>query len=256
MIVTGPRPQNKAFMIGETMKCDSWFPCYPSDLISDTTRLRPHDFGAYWRLLCDYYQNGPLPDDDEDLRRISGVDPQDWARTKGKIMLFFQLSEDGKWHQKRADEVISQRIERLKTLQDVSAKGVKKRRELGQLPPEQQDEPEDEPMDEPAVQPKDEPSVNTTKTRTKTKSITTAIANSFKPDSLEKRDWSGQLLTQKMVEILGSDEIGKRPDWITRANSHPSRMERIMDAMHADLSIGHIIKNRGAYAEHLWKVAK
>lgn len=248
------------------MESDSWFPCYPSELLSNTGRLLPHDFGAYMRLLCDYYLNGPLPDDDEDLRSISHVEKSDWARTKGKLMTppFFQLYGDGKWHQKRADEVIAERNQRTRSMLDGSVKGVKKRREIGQLPPEPQhepgDEPGDEPRDIPRDNPKDEPLENITKATTKTKGTTkstaTAIANSFKPDSLEKRDWSGQLLTQKMVEILGSDEIGKRPDWITRANSHPSRMERIMDAMHADLSIGHIIKNRGAYAEHLWKVAK
>lgn len=234
-------------------------------MISDTTRLCPHDFGAYWRLLCDYYQNGPLPDDDDDLRRITGVDKPDWARTKGKVMIFFELNGDGKWHQKRADEVIQERKERSKAIQDGSKKGVKRRREMGQLPPDEPGDdpgvgPRDQSGDDPHDEPVDEPLENITKaktkTKTKTKPIATAIANSFEAHSLERKDWGGQTLSQKMVDILGAQEIAKRPDWLTRADRNPSRIEAIMDAMHSDIAIGHIIKNRGAYAEHLWKVAK
>lgn len=95
------------------MDNDSWFPCYPTNLISSSSRLCPHDFGAYWRLLCDYYQHGPLPDDDDALRNISGVEKADWARTKGKLMVhpFFYMNGDGKWHQKKADKVIQDRNE-------------------------------------------------------------------------------------------------------------------------------------------------
>ena len=90
------------------MTCDSWFPCYPSDLIGDTAHLCNNDFGAYWRLLCWYYRKGPPPDDDDLLRNVMRVEGADWVRTKGIVMAFFYL-QDGHWHQKRADAVIQER---------------------------------------------------------------------------------------------------------------------------------------------------
>lgn len=80
-------------------------------MTGDTSHLSPHDFGAYWRLLCWYYRNGPLPTDDESLINIIGAQKADWARCRGRIMDFFDLKEDGLLHQKCADEVIQKRNE-------------------------------------------------------------------------------------------------------------------------------------------------
>lgn len=76
--------------------------------------------------------------------------------------------------------------------------------------------------------------------------------------SLEKgkrEDWNSKCTREKMLSILGANEIASRHDWLRRLERSESRIEEIMDAMHADLLIGHIIKNRGAYAETLWKKA-
>ena len=95
------------------MDSDAWFACYPSDLTSATDHLCNHDFGAYVHALCWYYRNGPLPNDDEKMRTLMRVDKADWMRTKGNIMGFFSLNGDGRWHQKRCDEVISERNEAI-----------------------------------------------------------------------------------------------------------------------------------------------
>lgn len=87
----------------------AWFPCYPGDLTGATDHLCNHDFGAYVRALCWYYTNGPLPDNDEKLRNMMRVEKTEWTRTRGNVMEFFQLNGDGRWHQKRADEVIQER---------------------------------------------------------------------------------------------------------------------------------------------------
>jgi len=98
-------------MSGETMESSAWFACYPRDLTGNTDHLCNHDFGAYVRALCWYYTNGPLPDNEDSLRNMMRVEKTEWARTRGNVMEFFQLNGDGKWHQKRADEVIAQRDE-------------------------------------------------------------------------------------------------------------------------------------------------
>ena len=88
-------------------------------------------------------------------------------------------------------------------------------------------------------------------------------ANSFRgiaskaAPSEDRPDWNGLRLEQKMSAILGNEEIVRRPDWIRiRLKEHPSRLETIMDKMHCDLQEGTVIKNRGAYAETLWKISK
>lgn len=72
----------------------------------------------------------------------------------------------------------------------------------------------------------------------------------------ERSDWNGLTTREKMLQVLGNAEIAKRPDWITRLQTYPGRMETIINEMHSDLATGHIIKNRGAYAETLWRIAK
>jgi uncharacterized protein YdaU (DUF1376 family) len=96
------------------MTTDSWFPFYVGDFLADTTHLSPHDVGAYTLLLLWYYKNGPLPNNEDNLRIISRVERGDWVRTKGNVVdWFFKLNGDGKYHQKKADKVIAEREEML-----------------------------------------------------------------------------------------------------------------------------------------------
>lgn len=143
------------------VKSDAWFPCYPDDLLGATSHMSNHDFGAYWKMLCWYYKNGPLPNDDDSLRRIGTVERQDWMRTKGIVMAKFVLNGDGKFHQGRADEIIAERNEINRKVAEKSRKGVEARRALGQLPPE----PQVEPMVEPQVEPKENQGFNLGRTQ-------------------------------------------------------------------------------------------
>ena len=68
-------------------------------------------------------------------------------------------------------------------------------------------------------------------------------------------DWHGKSLTEKMVEVLGGQEISSRSWWINRQEKYPSRVEKVLDSIHIELSQGTIIKNRGAYAEAAWRNA-
>lgn len=241
-------------MSGEKMTLDSWFPCYPAKLIGDTPRLSPHDFGAYWRLLCDYYQNGPLPNDDDDLRNITGVDKADWHRTKGKLMVFFELNGDGRLHNKKADEVIAHREAMVKSTLENSRKGVEARRAKGQLPPQ----PKDEPKDEPGVEPLDKPLENTSNIVHRTSNIEQRTISISVEGSTKRKDpdWHSLTPREKMLNILGKDEVLiHRPDWQSRLAKFPDRINRIMDSIHAEIAMGTVIKKPGAYAETLWMKA-
>lgn len=103
------------------MESQCWFYCYPEKLLTDTFELSAHDFGAYTRALMWYYTNGPLPKDDERLRNIMRVDPQNWNRCKGMVMPYFYENGDGRWHQKRADLEIKRRDDLISKRQNQTA---------------------------------------------------------------------------------------------------------------------------------------
>lgn len=83
-------------------KTDTWFPLYVGDYLAATTRLTTEQHGAYLLIIMDYWRNGPPPDDDGVLARITGLTPARWKAHREAIKSFFQLV--GKtWHHKRID---------------------------------------------------------------------------------------------------------------------------------------------------------
>ena len=79
-----------------------WFPFYVADYRGDTARLSTLEHGAYLLLILEYWDKGGLPDDDEELAYIVGVDTAAWAAIRPKLRRFFR---DG-WRHKRIDEEI------------------------------------------------------------------------------------------------------------------------------------------------------
>lgn len=70
-------------------------------------------------------------------------------------------------------------------------------------------------------------------------------------------DWNGLTLTQKTVQLLGASEmILKDQRWQKRIQSNPTRLERIVDTIHAEIAQGKVFKKRGAYAQTLWDSSK
>jgi len=99
---------------------DTWMPLYVGDYLADTGHLSACEHGAYLLLLMHYWRNGPLPDNDKQLAAIARLDRKTWVSDVGPTIREFFVLEDGRLHQKRADQ------ERAKWA-DISAK----RREAG-----------------------------------------------------------------------------------------------------------------------------
>ena len=84
-------------------KTDIWMPLYIGDYLAGTRRLSTLQHGAYLLLLMEYWRSGPLPDDDEQLAVIAGMDARSWRAQATSVRRFFTPGSDGLLHQKRAD---------------------------------------------------------------------------------------------------------------------------------------------------------
>lgn len=81
---------------------DFWIPIYIGDYLADTTRLTTEQHGAYLLLIFDYWRNGPPPDDNAILARITGLSPSSWAHCRPILERFFQ-TDGNEWRHKRID---------------------------------------------------------------------------------------------------------------------------------------------------------
>lgn len=223
-------------------KTDVWMPWYIDDYQRDTQHLTTLEHGAY-RLLIDacWCRGGNLPNNDADLARICRLFPQEWQEIRPRIEPFFN-TDNGEWTHNRVTRELKKA---RKCAEDKKLRTEETRRVLQQKRESVTDTVTD--------------SVTGTVTGVPTPTPTptpTPLTNSFGTEGSSERkssDWQAKTLTQKVESILGRDELAKRPDWIRRTEERPIWIAEIMDVMHADLLEGHIIKNRGAYAETLWK---
>jgi len=91
------------------MKPDAYMPFYGGDFLSATSGMTDACFRCYLKLIWHYWHHSHctgLNDNRDELRRICGVDKETWDEVFDQIFndQFFSLGEDGKWHQKRAEE--------------------------------------------------------------------------------------------------------------------------------------------------------
>jgi uncharacterized protein YdaU (DUF1376 family) len=84
-------------------------PLHIGDLITDTMHLSPSELGAYIRLLSVHYRIGHegLPNDESQLRRITGLDNKSWGKSKEVIFAFFDLNEHSRWVHGKVQKVLS-----------------------------------------------------------------------------------------------------------------------------------------------------
>lgn len=82
------------------------FQFYASDFLASTRRLSVHAVGAYIRMLCDSWENGPIPNTPAALSKAMGLSPDDppfdqlWAELGCK----WTLTERG-WVNSRQEKV-------------------------------------------------------------------------------------------------------------------------------------------------------
>jgi len=85
-------------------KTDLWMPVYIGDYLADTMRLSTAQHGAYLLLMLEYWRQGPLPDDADELAAIARADRKTWDKSIWPILKrYFHKEDDGLLHQKRAD---------------------------------------------------------------------------------------------------------------------------------------------------------
>lgn len=84
-------------------------PLHIGDLITDTMHLSAAELGAYIRLITVHYRMGAdgLPDDDNQLRRITGLDNRTWKNSRVTILSYFALGENRRWVHGKVQKVLS-----------------------------------------------------------------------------------------------------------------------------------------------------
>lgn len=83
-------------------------PLHLGDLITDTVHLSAAELGAYMRLLSFHYRagRGGIPDDDVQLRRITGLDNKTWRSSRDTILSFFEQDGDRRWVHRRVQKTL------------------------------------------------------------------------------------------------------------------------------------------------------
>jgi len=78
-------------------------PWFIGDYLRDTAHLEAHEHGAYMMMLAHAWQHqGALPLDDERLRKIGKLSPEQWAGSRSTLMEFWQKNGVA-YRQKRVD---------------------------------------------------------------------------------------------------------------------------------------------------------
>jgi uncharacterized protein YdaU (DUF1376 family) len=95
-----------------------WFPLYIGDYLADTRKLSRDQHGGYLLLLFEHYLHGPLPDDDEQLARITlSATLSEWEKLRKALAPYFDV-HDGFWHHSRVEAELEKMRKLRKARQD------------------------------------------------------------------------------------------------------------------------------------------
>lgn len=109
-----------------TLRFNIWFPFFVGDYLAETQRLTYEGKGVYVGLLCAYcHSQTPLPDDDEQLARLTGLPIQKWRKLRNDIAPIFTIAH-GVWTLPRLDEQIERGIAISKKRAEAGRKGGKR----------------------------------------------------------------------------------------------------------------------------------
>jgi uncharacterized protein YdaU (DUF1376 family) len=102
-------------------------PFWLADFQRDTRRMSPEEKGIFISLWVEYMEEGHLPDNDEILARIAGVNLDDWVETyRSAMMGFFHISK-GQWFQPTWDNNRRSAIERAKNARNKATTAARAR---------------------------------------------------------------------------------------------------------------------------------
>jgi uncharacterized protein YdaU (DUF1376 family) len=97
----------------------AWMPIYWGDFLRDTRHLSKLQRDSYLMLIAHYWTMGELPDDDDQLARITDCTSEQWLADKPVIQRFFHSG----WQHKRIDAELRRAAENIARLKAAGAKG-------------------------------------------------------------------------------------------------------------------------------------
>jgi uncharacterized protein YdaU (DUF1376 family) len=104
------------------------------DYKKDTGHLSTEQHGAYLLLIMHYWTTGGLPDDDEQLARITGLTLREWRKHRSTIAALFK---DGPWRHKRIDRELAEADEKYQRRAAAGSRGGKAKSSNARAMPEQ-----------------------------------------------------------------------------------------------------------------------
>lgn len=105
-----------------------WMPIYIDNFIASTIRLTPQQIGAYILLVCDYWRNNSLPNDDAALSQITRIPLKQWKKDREIISTLFTI--EGKlWKSTKLDADKKLAVENRLKVMERTAKAIKAKAE-------------------------------------------------------------------------------------------------------------------------------
>ncbi|MBP4047762.1 DUF1376 domain-containing protein [Chromobacterium violaceum] len=105
-----------------------WMPIYIDNFIASTIRLTPQQIGAYILLVCDYWRNNSLPNDDAALSQITRIPLKQWKKDREIISTLFTI--EGKiWKSTKLDADKKSAVENRLKVMERTAKAIKAKAE-------------------------------------------------------------------------------------------------------------------------------
>jgi uncharacterized protein YdaU (DUF1376 family) len=100
---------------------DVQMPFFIGDFLKHVARCDHAEGFAYVLLICDYWINGILPDDDQTLANVAKVSLRDWRRKfRPRLSMFFVI-DGGFWRQKRVEHELEKARTRMAKSREANA---------------------------------------------------------------------------------------------------------------------------------------
>src|SRR5229473_4934696 len=106
------------------MSAKPWFKLHVAEFWGDAVGMTASQRGAYISLLCYYWEHEGLPDNDEKLARIGGMQMRDWRRSRPSIAALFGPC----WDHKRMNCLLQEWLENSNKRKDAAVQMHSKRR--------------------------------------------------------------------------------------------------------------------------------